>query len=69
MPRGCLDKQKPLRMNSVCFITREQFKLIENKLGNTVRQGFTAISDIIAFVAFPESVSANILVDCLETFA
>ena len=37
--------------------------MIENKLGKTLRQGFTAISDIIAcffVVAFPESVSANI---------
>ena len=28
----CWRKRKPLRENSVCFITREQFKMIENKV-------------------------------------
>ena len=53
-------KQKPLRKNSVCFITREQFKMIENKPVNTLRQGFTAISDIIAFFVTFQSLIANI---------
>ena len=53
-------KQKPLRKNSVCFITREQFKMIENKPVNTLRQGFTAISDIIAFFVTFQNLIANI---------
>lgn len=53
--------QKALRVNSVPFITREQFKMIEINLVNPLlRQGFTAFSDIIAcFVAF-QNLSANI---------
>ena len=45
-------KQKPLPKNSVFFIAGEQFKMIKNKLVNTLRQRSTTIfSHIIAFLS------------------